>query len=455
MFLRFKLVPALLAGLLVVGCGGSDTGSDSTTPFTPIVPVTDIPFSSLPQGSFSLALKRTGEGTLPGDKNIYVQIVSQPCKNSSPCARGDTTIVTNVTLIPTKVTGGPNGDAILGAVSVAQPNSVLTPFKVSDLINGNVILPGDAVYGGSRIYISMGKPLTMKVNPTGDGYIQTDFNNPSDPNISVPFDFVELAYDAKPNATTPEKNTVAFGANLTQVDQFGMPLAFTITGVKGAVLNRGITLGSGSTSGVTTRDQIIQNYLNAVSTPFKELTQTVDGNVMRILAPYHVASFKPGGTYANFFDSYVDQVWTYYQYNTSTIYDQPNNIGNKYVISGNGTVLHVTRNGVALVDFQKPSTIDVFQNNGRLQPGGDNDKAFGAILSGALNRHVADQPQNWLTPSAFYLAEPRHDYAKFWHQIGILNLAYGFGFDDTANQSSVAILSPTENIASFNIDIGW
>ena len=176
---------------------------------------------------------------------------------------------------------------------------------------------------------------------------------------------------------------------------------------------------------------------------------------MRVLAPYHVASFKPGGANQNFFNAYVDQVWTFYQNNPSTVYDQPNNQGNKYEISGDGVVLNVKRNGVDLVPFEKPSTIDVFQNNGKLQPGGDNDKAFGALLSGALNRHVADQPQNWLVPASFYPSEPQHDYAKFWHQISILNLAYGFGFDDTANQSSVAILSPKEDISKLDVVIGW
>jgi hypothetical protein len=113
------------------------------------------------------------------------------------------------------------------------------------------------------------------------------------------------------------------------------------------------------------------------------------------------------------------------------------------------------RNGKGPYTIHKPSTMEVFQNSGNLQPGGIDIDAFGAMLSGALNRHVADQPQSWRDPSKYYLAEPMHDYASYWHKVSIDHLAYGFGFDDSAEQSSVAILSSYEDIASLNVEIGW
>ena len=461
MFLRFKLAPALLAGLLVAGCGGSDSnsgsGSGSTIPFTPIVPVDETSFSSLPKGSFSLALTRTGEGTLPGDKNFYVQIISLPCKNSTPCDATEK-VVSNVTLVRTLEKNGPNGNASLGKVIEATANTDLVPFKLSDLVNGNIILPGDAVYDGTRIYISVGAPLSMKVAPDGRGYVQPNIE--SETGKTIPFDFIEIAYDAKPKAAKPEENTVAFGVNMTQVDQFVMPMAFTLNGVSGTTKKRGITIGTGSSSGLPTREAIIQLYLSSVSDPFKTLLQKHNGENIRILSPFHGTVFQAGGSEANFFDAYVTETWNYYVGKTVDIYDQPNNAGNRYQVSSNGTVLNVTAfdtNGVNQGSFTmaKPTSLDVFKNVGALQPGGGWPNAFGAMLSGALNRHVATQPQNWHIPSQYYQATPKHDYAQFWHPISIDNLAYGFGFDDTAGQSSFAALPSTENISSLDVTIGW
>lgn len=463
MFLRINLVPAVLASFLVLGCGG---GGGSSGPNPPPPPSKTVAFADLPKGSFSLALKRTGTGTIPGDGNIYVQIVNLPCKNGSPCPKdGAINEVTYVTLDDTlSVTGGPNGNASKGVLTVAPADMLLPSFPVSKLVNGNVILPGNAVYAGSRIYISMGKALTQTVNETANGYIQTDFGNPTNDNIAIPFDFVEIAYDAKPQAGDPTKNTVAFGGNLTMVDQFGIPLAFTIKGVNGTNLARGITLGAGSSSGVSTRDEIITNYLTATTgTPFHDLTQPATAPFARVLAPYHVKAFQSGGANASFFDTYVDTVWDFYKNTPSETTDKTGTI--TYGVSGDGNVLNITKRvtgaappGVSIGSISKPTTLQVFQNNGVLQPGGDDLNAFGAILAASLNRHVADQPGSVNSPSAYYIdpiSNTYNAYAKFWHTISIDKLAYGFGFDDVNNQSSVAILASEENIASLNIEVGW
>jgi hypothetical protein len=59
----------------------------------------------------------------------------------------------------------------------------------------------------------------------------------------------------------------------------------------------------------------------------------------------------------------------------------------------------------------------------------------GAPRCAALNRHVAQLAQSqWNTPSLFYQTSPANWYAKFWHDHAINHLAYGFPYDDVANQ---------------------
>lgn len=81
--------------------------------------------------------------------------------------------------------------------------------------------------------------------------------------------------------------------------------------------------------------------------------------------------------------------------------------------------------------------------------------AFGAQLEAAFNRNVAGDAKNWLTPSSYNQGEPANDWSKFWHEVSIDHLAYGFGFDDVVSQSSVAILPADENLSTLTLDIDW
>jgi hypothetical protein len=60
-----------------------------------------------------------------------------------------------------------------------------------------------------------------------------------------------------------------------------------------------------------------------------------------------------------------------------------------------------------------------------------------AVTGSGLNRHVATLPESQRRdPAQFYRAAPANYYAKFWHDHAIGHLAYGFPYDDYAEQSS-------------------
>ena len=404
-----------------------------------------VAYSDLPQGSFALILNNESNGKLRDDQ-IYLQILSQP-----------TGEVTYVSVTSTNVTNALQGIGSLGAVNVGSSNTVLPSFTLADVKNHTLYLPGDGRYYGTRIYVAINSPLTMAVNATADGYAQPNLENPADPNNAIAFDWFEMTYDPTPQSNNPGLNTVAFGGNMTQVDSFSIPMAFTIQGVAGTRHVRGITLGKNSSSGVNRRDELIKKYLNApeIDTPFKQLAQRVGGRVVRLIAPYHSDIFKTGGAYQGYFDHYINDIWNYYTSNELNAYDQKGNQGNHCVGQVVDGVLTFTRNDNGPFYLSKPTTYDIFVCSGAFQPGGINENALGAQFAAAFNRHVSGNADTWLVPSSYYQGKPANDWSKFWHEVSIDHLAYGFGFDDVASQSSVAILPADESLSSLTLDIGW
>jgi len=80
------------------------------------------------------------------------------------------------------------------------------------------------------------------------------------------------------------------------------------------------------------------------------------------------------------------------------------------------------------------------------------EEVLGAQLAALLNRHLLERPQEWRNPAAYYQQEPSNHYARFWHQHSLGGKAYGFAYDDVADQSaSLAAADPREIIVSF----GW
>ena len=54
----------------------------------------------------------------------------------------------------------------------------------------------------------------------------------------------------------------------------------------------------------------------------------------------------------------------------------------------------------------------------------------------AFNRGVADDPADWNDVSKFYQKEPYNWYSKFLHKWSVDHKAYGFCYDDYAEQAA-------------------
>jgi hypothetical protein len=172
-----------------------------------------------------------------------------------------------------------------------------------------------------------------------------------------------------------------FNGNTTRVDAFGLKLAMRLYTHDGQV----VTVGENLETFAEDRAVTFQKFIDAMPPEFKVLAQ--DTAPYRILSPGNHPSFQPGGVNANYFTSYAASV------------------------------------GVTA------TTAEIFGCAGVLAGNPD--------MCAALNRHVATlPPSQWENEALFYQAPPANYYAKFWHDVAIDGLAYGFPYDDVGGYSS-------------------
>ncbi|MEV5409036.1 beta-1,3-glucanase family protein [Thermopolyspora sp. NPDC052614] len=188
-----------------------------------------------------------------------------------------------------------------------------------------------------------------------------------------------------------------FNGNTTRVDGFGLKLALRLRAHDGY----DVVVGDDYPTFQESRSATFQKFVNEVPAEFKQLGQIEAP--YRIPAPHHSALFRPGGAQQNYFTAYAAQ------------------------------------HGV------NATTEEVAGCSGPLREN--------PTLCAALNRHVAGlSPAEQADPARFYRAAPANYYAKFWHDHGIRNLAYGFPYDDSADQSSFVSHADPRHLL---VAVGW
>ena len=300
---------------------------------------------------------------------------------------------------------------------------------------GSVTIPP---INSARLMLSVGSPMYIQVNQDVNGnigYAGANIDNPSDPNINVTFDFMEMAI-------VP---TTGFYGNTTRVDQFGFPVTLRLQGLGGYDQTVGET---------ATRASLISAWSSAVPAQFQSLAQA-PYSPYRIIAPAH-ATFAAGQANANYLDSYIQGLWTKYASQTLTFTDQQGTFTGHVV---NGQFQFTDGQGTYTI-ARAPTTQEALLGNGVLNdatgqtPGSagyDKQLQIQAQMCAAINRHIVENPAQWSTPSAFY-ASPSNSYSKFWHDHSLNGLAYGFAYDDVGGfSSSLHTAAPT--IAT--VTVGW
>ncbi|RJQ84693.1 glycoside hydrolase family 64 protein [Amycolatopsis panacis] len=186
-----------------------------------------------------------------------------------------------------------------------------------------------------------------------------------------------------------------FNGNTTRVDAFGLKLAMRLHSRDGFDTQ----VGDDYETFQEDRAATFARFQSEVPDEFKGLAQGQD----RILAPGKSPDFQPGGKNENYF-----------------------------------------------TDYARSAGVDETTGNIAACAG---SLAEAADKCAALNRHTADLPAGQQQdPARFYQAAPANYYAKFWHDHGIDNRAYGFPYDDAAGQSSFVSHNDPQWL---EVAVGW
>jgi hypothetical protein len=208
------------------------------------------------------------------------------------------------------------------------------------------------------------------------------------------WDFIEYA----------SENSQTWHGNTTQVDAFCIPIT--------------IEMGEKKVGISESRHLLFEQFRAEVPLPFKECAR----EDWWIVSPCR-AGFDTEGAHAHYFDSYIEEVWKMYAEERKT----PSGKWTGHVVNGALTFTPVDQ-GKPITCLRKPSTQDAFLGTGVL--------ATNAAFCAAINRHVLADPADWRSVEKFYLTEPYNAYAKFLHEHSIGKKAYGFCYDDVAEQAA-------------------
>ncbi|HWB58220.1 MAG TPA: beta-1,3-glucanase family protein [Chthoniobacteraceae bacterium] len=211
-------------------------------------------------------------------------------------------------------------------------------------------------------------------------------------------DFMEYAQD---------KN--AWHGNTTYVDALVIPLTIELVRADGSEIKLGMDQSRKGMFDMFKKDAP------------KEFLSCVVGDE-RIASPNQV-DFAEGKPFANYFDKYVDEIWD--------MYAQPKTLPSGWTGQVVDGALKFTKPGQKdWVLKKKPTTQEILLGAGELSssPG----------FCAAFNRHIAADPGDWRDPSKFYQQLPYNYYSKFMHEHTVDGRAYGFCYDDMAEQASFA-----------------
>ncbi|MET3131183.1 hypothetical protein AAKU55_001442 [Oxalobacteraceae bacterium GrIS 1.11] len=405
------------------GVFGDPIGNAAKSCYLPGAPIEDTP---TPTGgtwnkktTFNL-LNGTG-GRFP-DSQVYWAIIGKDWNTGQYVS-----VDVNGNFIPMKL----NDNGALNKNGQAYANY----FHSIEQIRSVTIAP----LNSARLFLSVGSPMYIKVNADINGkiaYAGANIENPSDPNIDVTFDFVEMAI-------VPESG---FFGNTTRVDQFGFPLRLRLQGLNGYDQTVGET---------ETRAALFDQYLASVPPQFRSLAQAPYAPY-RIVAPAH-ASFNNGGANANYLDSYINDLWKKYASQRLTFTNQQGTFSGQ--VSGGRFQF---TDGAGTYNVNKPTTAMALLGSGSLadasgtapgSPAYNKQLQIQAQLCAAINRHIVEDPAHWSNADFYYAnGQPSNSFARFWHEHSINKLAYGFAYDDVWEKSS-SLHTAAPTVAT--VTVGW
>ncbi|KAL9136546.1 MAG: hypothetical protein Q9175_002245 [Cornicularia normoerica] len=273
---------------------------------------------------------------------------------------------------------------------------------------------------GSRIWFSVDGTLTFLLNP-GPALVEPSVTNPSDPNISLSWDFCEFTF-----------NGAELFVNISYVDFVCLPISLTLTNTSNAtqyisgMASNGLDAVCQGLTAQTASDGVGWSSL---------IVPNRAGGNLRALSPNNGITLNPS-LFNGYYQNYVNQVWSQYTSHQLFIDTQaswgtvPGQVDSSSLLDfGNG------------LTFTKPSTADIFScSTGPFVVGSNIERgALIARLSAAFNRStlLIDSVEPTATPSQYYQNAITNHYARIVHAANLDGKGYAFPYDDVTPTNGV------------------
>lgn len=355
--------------------------------------------------------------------------------------------------------------------------------RLSEIPNKTIMLP---CIQGCRIFFSFKQQLYLcflgsKPKPSYDGAKDSGYSgpavtDPTDPNLSILWDMIELTYDKW-----------GYFANTSRVDSYNYPMGTTSIGqdlqwnsagevVKDAQGKAILLHNTKKVGDKKTHTQIVNGW--------KEYTKSGSGREEfqtcllpwneAIIAPAKTKEFADGsvgtmpkiGVNINYFQKYIDAIWETYKTKDLVFDSGEAGIWTGRVDANNKFSFVSDKKWGTEKGYisRKPNTQEVLEGKGCLDQDIQNvewyegtrlvhqqlDRVVQAQLCAAINRHVVPVDGETLPKplekiqkngktvcvfsdsTKYYQVKPSNYYAAYWHQgeISMEDKAYGFCYDD-------------------------
>jgi len=271
----------------------------------------------------------------------------------------------------------------------------------------------------------------------GESLVTPSAVNLEDPSADVNWGFVEMT------------NTEEAGiyANISYVDFVGMILGMSLqTGANGTQTTRGL-----QSDAVTQICNDLKLQTGKDGQPWDEMCVLgTDGTPLRVLSPTDFGSGSNGTAFADYWTSYVDQVWDKYTSETLTINTQADAGEVTCQVSGDELTCEGDNRGYA-----KPVAADIWGCNsgpfGIEEGDSDTHKAIVPRLCAAFVRSTllldGGNVQPGVGADEYYTVNPTNHYSQIVHKYEKDGKGYAFAYDDVnpdGNENASGVVSDAD-----------
>ncbi|OKL62749.1 hypothetical protein UA08_01306 [Talaromyces atroroseus] len=304
---------------------------------------------------------------------------------------------------------------------IGVPQEITEDLAIPVSDSGETTITVPSYVNSARVWFAVGELKFYTVTSADGGFsvVQPSQSNPEDPSAGINWGFVEFSW----------LSATGVYANVSYVDFVGLPLGLSLTNTTGGV-QTALGLEADAVSKVCddlTAQAAVDGY------PWDALCQSINGTVMRVLAPYDFMKANSSSGFEDYFTDYVNEVWSNFTDTPLTI-DTQNTPGN-VTCTVSGDILGCAGDNV---NYTKPSTEDIFGcSTGPFVTSPSDTKVHQAAvprLCAAFNRATflldGGNVQPSLPESDYYTTLPNNYYSKVVHKYEVDGKGYAFSYDD-------------------------